>query len=444
MKSASLNSAFRLAWPASLAAMITPLLGVVDSAVLARAGSPADIAGVALASAVVSLLYWPLAFIRMSTAGQVARAHGEEDEAGLRAYLVQGLVLGAVLGLIVLVLRAPITQLAAVTMADDAVSAEALSAMGTFLEIRFLAAPFAIASTAAAGWLSGQGRTGLMGAAIIGTVILNGVLDIWFVLGLEMGVAGIALGTVLAEVFSLVAMGVAILFVLHQRGGISRDWQRDRLTHDLQGFFALNANIFIRTLLLSLTFAWFMRAGSRFGDLTLAANQILMQIVLVTGLALDGPAIAAESLVGTALGRKEHRAERFTAAVRATAILTTIFAGLLFLALLIGRAPALAMVIPQGAAPDLRREVELYYIWAAVSPLILALPFYLDGVFIGATRGPELRNSMALSLLLFAVSAYGLQPLLGNHGLWLAFGIFMLARAGTLMLWWGKVTALAR
>ena len=162
--------------------------------------------------------------------------------------------------------------------------------------------------------------------------------------------------------------------------------------------------------------------------------------------ARDHPTLDAASLFDPAqqMGEAPAEARAFAAAVRATAILTTLFAGLLFLALLIGRVPALAMVIPQDAAPDLRREVELYYIWAAVSPLILALSFYLDGVFIGATRGQELRNSMALSLLLFAVSAYGLQPLLGNHGLWLAFGLFMLARAGTLWLWWGKVTALAR
>lgn len=438
------SSAFRLAWPASLAAMITPLLGVVDSAVLARAGVAADIAGVALASAVVSLLYWPLAFLRMSTAGQTARAHGEENEAGLRAYLIQGVALGAVLGLGVLFLRVPITDIAVSTMADDAVSGEALAAMETFLSIRFLAAPFAIATTAAMGWLTGQGRTGLMSAAVISMIALNAVLDISFVLVLDMGVAGIALGTAIAEAAGVLFLSLAILFVLHRRGGVERDWEWSRLTHDLAGFFALNANIFIRTLLLSLTFAWFMRAGSRFGDLTLAANQILMQIVLTTGLMLDGPAIAAESLIGTALGRQEERRQRFYAAVSATARLTLYFAGALFLLLLLGKSLALALVIPADAVPALREEVELYYPWAMLSPLVLAFPFYLDGIFIGATRGPELRNSMALALLGFGACVWVLLPLLGNHGLWLAFGLFMLLRAAMLGLWWGKVTGMAK
>ncbi|MEM9233925.1 MAG: MATE family efflux transporter, partial [Pseudomonadota bacterium] len=301
MTAATTKSAFHLAWPASLAAMVTPLLGVVDSAVLARAGTPADIAGVALASAVVSLLYWPLAFLRMSSAGQAAQALGENDEAGLRALLLQGMILGGFLGLIVLVLRGPVTDLSVVTMADDAVSPEAIGAMTTFLEIRFLAAPFAIASTAAVGWLSGQGRTGLMSIAVISTIVVNAILDITFVLAFDMGVAGIALGTAIAEVMGIIFLGLAILYVLHQRGGFRSGWDRARLTDNLRGFFSLNANIFVRTLMLALTFAWFMRAGSRFGDLTLAANQVLMQILLVMGLALDGPAIAAESLIGRAL-----------------------------------------------------------------------------------------------------------------------------------------------
>lgn len=432
--------AFNLAWPASLAAMITHLLGVVDSAVLTRAGSPSDIAGVALASVVVSLLYWPLAFLRMSMAGQVAQFDGEKNEASLRAALLQGVTLATLLGLIVLLLRTTVTQLAVITMSDDAVSSEALEAMEVFLDIRFLAAPFAIATTAAAGWLSGQGRTGLMAACIIATIIVNAILDIWFVLGMDMGVAGIALGTAIAEIVGAVLMLLAILHVLAKRGGIRHSWQREKLTDNLTGFFALNANIFIRTLLLALTFAWFMKSGTQFGDLTLAANLILMQIVLVTGLALDGPAIAAESLTGKALGDKNNTRAKFRAAVRATVRLSCYFAVGLCLFLILGRDLTLALVIPDTAAPTLRAEVETYYIWALISPLILVFPFYLDGVFIGATRGKELRNSMFLATALFGLTSWGLRPFLGNHGLWLAFSLYMLARAGTLIFWWDRVT----
>ena len=420
MKPATLSSAFQMAWPASLASMITPLLGVVDTAVLARAASPADIAGVALASAVISLLYWPLAFLRMSTAGQVAQTHGEGDESGLRAALVQAAVLGAGLGLLVLILSVPITALAKDLMADDAVSAEAITAMGDYLSIRFLAAPFAVATTAATGWLSGQGRTGLMSVSIVTTVILNGVLDIQFVIGLDMGVKGIALGTAIAELVGALTMASAILWVLHKRGGLRAAWVPARFTENLKCFFALNANIFIRTLLLAWAFAWFMRAGSRFGDLTLAANQVLMQLVLTTGLLLDGPAIAAESLIGTALGRKEHRAEMFRAAVMATIKVTAMAAIILTLLLFTGQDAVLALIIPSDAAPALRGEVETYYIWAAISPLILAFPFYLDGIFIGATRGRELRNSMFIATALFAFCVWWLRPVLGNHGLWVA------------------------
>lgn len=444
MSSVTTKSAFQLAWPASLAAMITPLLGVIDTAVLARAGVPADIAGVALASAVISLLYWPLGFLRMSTAGLVAQRHGNEDEAGLRAVLGKSVVLGLVMGTLVLMLSVPITSLASVVMVDDAVSGDAVDAMGTYLSIRLLAAPFVIGMYAAVGWLSGQGRTGLMSLTVVSMTVVNAVLDILFVLTFDMGVAGIAIGTAIAELLGAIFITAAILYVLHKRGGIRMAWDRQRLTRNLSAFFALNANIFLRTLLLAASFAWFIRAGSQFGDLTLAANQILMQIVLTVGLMLDGPAIAAEALVGKALGKTSGRLNAFRDSVRATTKLTIYMAVGLFIFMAVGKGLVLTAVIPAESAPALRQEVEHYYIWAILAPIILAAPFYIDGVFIGATRGRELRNSMLGAVVIFAAGVYFLRPLFGNHGLWLAFSIYVSVRAGMLMLWWGRIERSAR
>ena len=169
-----------------------------------------------------------------------------------------------------------------------------------------------------------------------------------------------------------------------------------------------------------------------------------MQIILTAGLLLDGPAIAAESLIGVALGQRHHRPEAFAAAARATAKITAIGAGVLVVLLLVGKHPVLSLIIPAEAAPALRGEVEHYYLWAVFSPAILAFPFYLDGVFIGATMGRELRNSMIVAVVSFAILAFGLRPLLGNHGLWLAFSLYMLIRAGALGLNWGKVTRRAQ
>jgi MATE family multidrug resistance protein len=442
----TLRAAFALAWPASLAAIVTPLLGVVDTAVLSRGAGTADIAGVALASAVFSLLYWPLGFLRMSLAGLTAQADGRDDEAGRRAHLVQGVALGGAIGTALLLLGGPIGAAAELLMTrGSAASDQAAAAMREYIAIRLWAAPLAIPFFAGVGWLTGQGRTGLMMAVMVLMTAANAALDIHFVLGRDMGVAGIALGTAIAEAGGTLLLAVVIGVMLHRRGGLGRHWSRQRLTEGLARILRLNADIFLRTLGLALVFAWFVRAGGRFGDTVLAANQILMHVVLTAGLLLDGPAIAAETMVGRALGKAEGRREAFAAVVIATARLTLVAAigltGLLFIA----QAPILSAIVPpEAGAQALRAATTQYYAWAAVSPLIVALPFHIDGVFIGATRGRDLRNSMIAATALFGALVLFVAPSFGNHALWGAFGAFMLARWVALILAWPALWPLLR
>ncbi|WOI54833.1 MATE family efflux transporter [Parvularcula sp. LCG005] len=421
-----------------MAAMITPLLGVVDMAVLARGATTTDIAGVSLAAAVFAIVYWTLGFLRMSLSGLSAQADGRNDEAGLRAHLIQGALLGFVLGFVLLILRLPISQAAQWIMGGGTdVSPGALGAMRDYIEIRLLAAPLAIAFFAGVGWLTGQGRTGLMMVVVVSVTILNAVLDAWFVLYLDWGVKGIAAGTALAEGLGTVLLGGVILGVLHRRGGIRQHWDLARLRENLRSILALNMDIAIRTFLLAFVFAWFARAGGQFGDITLAANEVLMHIVMTAGLLLDGPAIAAETLVGKALGATNDRRARFHEAVRSTSTLAIGAALCLTIILWLAAQPVIDLVIPpQGDMRDLRAVIGQYYPWAIIGPIVMMVPFQLDGIFIGAMRGNVLRNAMLASVGLFAAALIGVVPILGNHGLWLAFVVFMLSRGVMLLIAW--------
>ncbi|ADM09402.1 multidrug efflux pump, MATE family protein [Parvularcula bermudensis HTCC2503] len=436
--SALLPKAFSLAWPASLAAMITPLLGLIDSAVLARAAGPAEIAGVALASAVISLFYWPLGFLRMSLAGLAARSHGDDDEAGLKRHLIQGVLLGAVLGGVFLLIRPLLAAFAPGLLADDAISPQATAAAVDYLGIRLIAAPAAIASYAAIGWLTGQGRTGLMMAVTVAMTVLNAVLDILFVLVLDWGITGIAVGTALAETIGALLFGGAVLLTLAQRGASLSHWPWRAPLEGIDRFLALNGNLFLRTLILASSFVYFVRAGSAFGDTVLAANQILMQIVLTAGLLLDGPAIAAESLIGTALGRRGG-AEAFGVAVNATLRLTLMASLGLVVLLLVGEQLLLDLTLPSGRAEPVRHAAAAYYGWVAFSPIWLAPAFYLDGLYVGASRGRELRDSVLFAVFLYVIGIMLLRPFAGNHGLWMAFSVFLLARAGGLLYFWPRL-----
>lgn len=434
---------FKLAWPASVAASVTPLLGVVDVWALARSDRPLDIAAVGLGAVIFSLAYWSFGFIRMSVAGLTAQAAGAEDEAEARAALVRGAAIGAGVGLILLLLQAPLGFLAfkALAVGSDA-SAETFDAARTYYAIRIWGAPFALASYAAFGWLTARERTDYLMAVSVFMTALNVGLDYWFVVGLGWGAAGVAAGTLIAEIAGFLASLYFVARVLMRHGGLSAHWRTADYWHAerVKRTVAINSDIFIRTVLLAFSFAWFVQRSGAFGDIAIAANQTLLQLFLFTGLALDGTAIAAETLVGQAMGSRDpaRGLQRYRTAVRRTFIIAG--AAALVCVLFYGLAgdALTALLTPEGA---LRDALRAYMPWVIVSPLIVVIGFQLDGIFIGATRAREMRDSMIVSALVFIPLSIWLAGAFGNHGLWAAFSIYFLLRAATLAIYMPKLKA---
>ena len=205
----------RLAWPASVAASVTPLLGAVDVWALAQSARPLDIAAIGLGSVIFSLAYWTFGFIRMSVAGLTAQAVGAEDEAEARAALVRGGVIGACIGVALVVLQFPIGLAAFQLLGTGSeASAETLAHGRTYFDIRIWGAPFALASYAAFGWLTARGRTDFLMAASLFMTLLNIGLDYWFVMGLGWGAAGVAYGTLIAEIAGFFAAMAFVLVLL--------------------------------------------------------------------------------------------------------------------------------------------------------------------------------------------------------------------------------------
>ncbi len=440
--SVSYRDILRLAWPASVAASVTPLLGAVDVWALAQSSRPLDIAAVGLASVIFSLAYWAFGFIRMSVAGLTAQAAGAEDEAEARAALVRGGMIGAAVGLALVLLQYPIGLLSFKLLSTGSeASAETLAHGRTYFDIRIWGAPFALASYAAFGWMTARGRTDYLMIASIFMTVVNIGLDYWFVVGLGWGAAGVAAGTLIAEIAGFIAAAGLVLLMMKQHGGLNvhwrpaEFWQADRIARTA----SINIDIFIRTLLLAFCFAWFVQRGGAFGDATLAANQALLQLFLFTGLALDGTAIAAETLVGQAMGARDRIAAkaRYHMAVRKAFILA-IAASVAFVVFywLAGDA-LIALLTPPGA---IRIATQTYMPWVVVSPLMVVIGFQLDGIFIGATRAKEMRNSMIISSFIFLPASLWLAAQWGNHGLWAAFSIYFILRAATLAVWLPRIS----
>ncbi|MBB5517259.1 MATE family efflux transporter [Amphiplicatus metriothermophilus] len=437
----SYGEILRLAWPASLAASATPLLGVVDVWALARSDRPLDIAAVGLGAVIFSLAYWTFGFIRMSTAGLAAQAAGAEDEAETRAALYRGATLGAAIGLALVVLQLPLGAGAFAALAfESQASAATLEAARSYFDIRIWGAPFALATYAALGWFSGRGRTDCLMAVSLTMTGLNAALDYWFAVGLGWGARGVAAGTLIAEIAGfLLAAGFAAR-MMARRGGLRLPAGAGTLFSigKIRRTVAVNRDIFLRTVLLAFSFAWFVQRGGAFGDATLAANQTLLQLFLFTGLALDGTAIAAEALVGQAIGARDRAAglERYRTAVRRTFVVAGCIAVAFAAAYGLFGEAIIAFLTPEGA---IREAASRYLPWVAASPLVVVIGFQLDGVFVGATRAREMRDSMFLAAPAFILSSLWLAAHFGNHGLWAAFTAYFLIRAATLGLYMPRI-----
>lgn len=412
-----------LAVPIMLSNLSTPLLGAVDTAVIGRLPDAAYIGGVAVGAVLFNFLFWGFGFLRMGTTGFTAQAFGAGDTDELRAALLRPLVLAVALGALLVALQAPI-GFVAFNLLEASAQVEGFAR--SYYEIRIWSAPAALVNYTLLGWLLGAQRAGAM---LLLQVALNGiniVLDLIFVIGLGWGIEGVAWASLIAEVAAAVLGLVIVGRALARAGG---RWDRARLLRRdrLSALFRVNRDIFLRTLALIAAFGYFTVRGAEMGDVTLAANAILMHLQYFMAYGLDGFSHAAEILAGGAVGARSRRS--FRAAVSAAALWALVMAAAITTAYaLLG--PAIIGLFT--VLDEVRAAAETYLPWMLLLPLVSVWGFLLDGIFIGATRTGAMRNAMALSLGAYLVACWLLIPALGNHGLWLAFTVFMAARALTL------------
>ena len=420
-----------IAGPIILSNTTVPLLGVVDTAVAGRLGAVYFIGAVAVGGTIFALLYWSFGFLRMGTAGLTAQAHGARNDREVQAALIRALLVSGLMGVVLIALQWPLAELMFPLM--DA-SQEVEDWSRVYFSIRIWGAPAALANYALVGWFVGLGRTRMVLVLQLFQNGVNIVLSIALGLGAGWGVTGIAFGTLIAE-WGTALLGLYVVWRM-VRGQAHPDRAHILSREGLLKTFLINRDIMIRSVLLTIAFAWFIREGARIDDLTLAANQVLLQLFELTVYALDGFAFTAESLVGQAVGAGTVRAFD-----RAT-WLTSLWAGI---CALVG---SLAFYLFGGLMIDAMAEQEsvraaarVYLPWAAIAPMIGIAAFQLDGIFIGATRGADMRNAMIQSFVIYVVALLVLKASFGNHGLWAALMVFFIARGITLWLYYPRLRA---
>ena len=412
----------KIALPIVLSNATVPILGAVDVGVVGQLGEAAPIGAVAMGAIILTTIYWIFGFLRMGTVGMVGQAEGAGDKAEVSALLTRALLIAGAGGLLLVILQ-PLIFLAAFALSPATPEVESLAR--DYLYIRIWSAPAAIAVYALTGWLVAMEKTtGVFWVQLV----MNGInvaLDFLFVLGFGWGVEGVAIATVIAEITGA-ALGLYLCRSAFDNPAW-REWPRIFARARLIKMMLVNVDILIRSALLMVIFSSFVFLGAGFGDVTLAANEVLIQFMYITAYAMDGFAFAAETLIARAYGRGEPARVRRSAIVASTGGAAVCLSMSLFFALF---GPWLIDVMAK--APDVQAEARQYIWWMVAAPLVGCAAWMLDGIFIGATRGRDMRNMMLLSFIIYWAAIFTLMPLLGNHGLWMALLISFIARGITL------------
>src|SRR6266568_6827898 len=366
---------FAIAGPAMVANLTTPLIGIVSTTAIGRLGDATLLGGVAMASVIFDCLFWLFGFLRMSTLAFTAQSLGASETEELRPILVRGLIVAALIGAGLIILQIPLAAILFTVMGG---SEGVIGAAKIYFTIRIWSAPLALANYVVLGWLIGQARARLALGVQIAINVINMAATALLVLVLEAGIAGAAIAAVTAEAAGLM-LGLLIAGRLSRgQPAVPRTALLDR--PKLIRMLAVNRDIMIRTASLIAVFLFFTSQGARSGDMTLAANAVLNNFLLISSFFLDGLANAAEQLCGRAYGASDKAG--FSGAVKLVVAwgfgfslaVTAVFA-------LFG--PVLIDIMSANA--EIRRIARDFLPFVLVAPLLGVFAFAYDGVYIGAT-----------------------------------------------------------
>ncbi len=413
-----------IAIPMTIGYLTTPILGLVDTAVIGQLGVAALIGGLAVGTILVDMVFFTFNFLRSGTVGLTAQAYGAGDGRETQATLFRALLLALLIG-IFLTLSAPFFL--TVGLWFMAPGEAVVNATRNYFEIRMVSAPFALANYVLFGWLIGCGRAKI---ALALQILLNGiniVLSFYLGLGLEWGITGVAVATVIAEIIACLA-GLVIAWKSIDRASVP-DWVQVKNIAAIKRLMSMNGDIMIRSFSLLLAFGYFTAQGAGFGETILAANAILLHFFFVSGYFLDGLAVAAEQIAGRAIGAKDRVA--FIRSAKLTILWSTVMA-LMLVAVYLVAGEALIDLITTSI--PVRETAKDYFLWAALIAIFGMAAFVMDGIYIGSTWSREMSITMVVSLIGFILFWQIAKPYLGNDGLWLSFYGFLVLRGLTMSI----------
>lgn len=416
-----MKQVFKLALPSIISNITVPLLGIIDLTIVGHMGDVIYIGAIAIGTMIFNVLYWLFGFLRMGTSGMTSQALGRRDLTEAMRLLVRSLTISTAIAAIFIVFQLPIRWMALTIMQPTEQIAEQAA---IYFSICIWGAPAMLGLYGLTGWFIGMQNTRIPMLVSIFQNIVNIVASVSFVFGFGMKIQGVALGTLTAQWTGFL---LALYCWKRYYGRLAEyNWKDDLFKRStMVRFFAVNGDIFIRTLFLVGVNFFFISAGSRQGAIILSVNTLLMTLFTLFSYVMDGFAYAGEALSGKYYSAANKLA--FDRVYRSLFAWGAIMAVVFTLVYAVGGNGFLMLLTNEAVVVQ---SAEAYFWWAVMIPIVSVSAFVYDGIFIGLTATRGILVSSVVSALVFFVLYLTLQSYLGNHALWLAFIVYLGLRGG--------------
>lgn len=407
-----------IALPAIVSNLTTPLLSLVDLAIVGHLGSPVYIAAIALGGTVFSSIYWIFAFLRMGTSGTVAQAYGARDKHSISENFYRPMLIASALGIFLIAFNGPLGDFVIRIMSDDD---SATIYAREYFNVLIFGAPATLVFYVINGYLIGtqNSRFAMWLSFIINISNIAASLVAVYLFGL--GIKGVALGTLVSQ---WIGTAVGITYILIHDKPLRVKLKTLFNLNGMSRYFSINFDIFLRTLCLVAVTVWFTRSGAKQGDVMLSVNALLMQLFIMFSYFMDGFAYSAEALVGKFTGANDRKSvlESIRWIIKICSVIAVVFT----IAYLFFGKNILALLTSESEVIAASHE---YLIWSAAIPATSFLAFVFDGVFIGSTHSRWMLYTVGLGMVVFFAIYFAAFNALGNHGLWIAFISYLLMRS---------------
>ncbi len=402
-----------IALPSIISNITVPLLALVDTTIVGHLGSASYIAAIALGGMIFNMIYWLFNFLRMGTGGLTAQAYGANQHQATSYILLRSLTIAGGIALTLLLLQRPIFQ---VTFHFVTAKAEVRSLASIYFYILIWGAPAMLALYSFTGWFLGMQNARIPMCIAITQNVVNIAVSTLLVFGCHLKIEGVALGTLISQYTALL---LAVIFCL-TKFDVKQHFELKAILdiNTLKRFFQINRDIFLRTLCLIAVTTYFTSAGSTQGELTLAANTLLMQFFIIFSYFMDGFAYAGEALGGRYFGAHDRlNFQRVTRCLFAWGgALSVLFFFIYFLS-----GTSLLHLLTNDSQVINRAQQYLPIIYFI--PLISFAAFLFDGLYIGTTATRYMLISMFCASAAFFVLINVCT--LSNTLLWLAFLVYL-------------------